>query len=97
MIGVRVMVRSLGLKNNLNSNEPFLSRETDLWKKLYKSMIRFHPENTVQLLNSRLIGEIERLEKVHRMATKTPTKLSKLSYDQKQAELDLTSLKKDRR
>ena len=42
----------------------FESRDTDLWKKLYTSMIRPHLEYTVQIWNPRLIGDIERLEKV---------------------------------
>ena len=60
----------------------FVSRDTDLWKKLYTSMIRPHLEYAVQVWNRRLIGDIERLEKVQRRATKTP---SKLSYDQRLA------------
>jgi hypothetical protein len=74
----------------------FVSRDTDLWKKLYTSMIRPHLEYAVQVWNPRLLGDIESLEKVQRRATKIPTKLSRLSYDQRLAELGLTSLK-DRR
>ena len=59
-------------------------------------MIRPHVEYAVQVRNPILIGDIERLEKVQRRATKIPSKLSKLSNDQRLAELDLTSLK-DRR
>ena len=59
-------------------------------------MIRPHLEYAVQVWNPRLLGDIESLEKVQRRATKIPTKLSKLSYDQRLAELGLTSLK-DRR
>ena len=59
-------------------------------------MIRPHLEYAVQVWNQRLIGDIERFEIVQRRATKTPTELSKLSYDQRLAELVLTSLK-DRR
>ena len=46
--------------------------------------------------NPRLKGDIERLEKVQRRATKTPTELSELSYDRRLAELGLTSLKHSR-
>ena len=74
----------------------FVSRDTDLWKILYTSMIRPHLEYAVQAWNPRLIGDIEILEKVQRRATKTPSKLSKLSYDQRLAKLGLISLK-DRR
>ena len=49
-------------------------------------MIRPHLEYAVQVWNQRLIGDKERLEKVQRRATKTSTKLSKLSYDQRLAE-----------
>ena len=59
-------------------------------------MIRPNLEYAVQVRNPRLIGDIERLEKVQLRATKTPSKLSKLSYEPRLAELGLTSLK-DRR
>ena len=59
-------------------------------------MIRPHLEYAVKVWNPRLMGYIERFEKVQRRATKTPSKLSRLNYDQKLAQLDLTSLK-DRR
>ena len=53
-------------------------------------------DKTSQVWNPRLIGDIERLEKVLRRATKTPTNLSKLSYDQTITELGLISLKDSR-
>ena len=53
-------------------------------------MIRPHLEYPVQVWNPRLIFDMERLEKVQRRATKTP---SKLSYDHRLAELGLTVLK----
>ena len=56
-------------------------------------MIRLHLEYTVQVWNTRLIGDIESLEKVQRRSTKILTKLSQMSYDQRLAQLDLTSLK----
>ena len=60
-------------------------------------MIRPHLGYAVQFWNPRLLGDIERPEKFHRMATKIPTStISKLIYDQRLVELGLTSLK-DRR
>ena len=59
-------------------------------------MIRPHLEQAVKVWNSRLIGEIDSLEKVQPRATKIPTNLSKLSYDQRLAELGLRSLKDKR-
>ena len=50
----------------------FVRRDTDLRKKLYTSMIRNHLEYEVQVRIPRLIGDIERLEKEQRIATKTP-------------------------
>ena len=74
----------------------FISKETDRRKIFYISMIRPHLEYAVQVWNPRLIGDIERLEKVQQRATKIPTKLSKMSYDQRLTQLGLTSLE-DRR
>ena len=71
----------------------FVSKNTDLLKKLYTSMIRPYLEYTAHIWKPRLIGDIEKLEKVQRRATKTP---SKLSCDQTLAELDLTNLKDKR-
>ena len=59
------------------------SRETDLWKKLHISMIRTNLEYAVQVWNPRLKGDLEELEQVQRRATKIPTKLSNMSYDQR--------------
>ena len=56
-------------------------------------MIIPHLQYAVKVWNPRLIGDIKRLEKVHRRATKTPTKLSKMSHDQRKAIPDLTNLK----
>ena len=74
----------------------FVSRETDLWKKCYISLIRPHLEYAVQVWNPRLKDDLERLEKVQGRATKIPTKLSKMSYDQRLNQLGLTSLKERR-
>ena len=56
-------------------------------------MIRPHLEYEMQIWNQRLLGDIESLEKVQRRATQIQTKLSKLSYYQRLAELGLKSLK----
>ena len=56
-------------------------------------MIRLHLEYAVQVSNPRLPGDIESLEKVQRKATKIQKKLSKLSCDQRIAELGKTSIK----
>ena len=56
-------------------------------------MIRPHLKYAVKFWNPRLIGDIERLEQVKRMATKIQTKLSKLIYDQRLFQLWLTSNK----
>ena len=55
-------------------------------------MILPHLQYAVQVWNPRCIGDIERLEKVQRRATKIPSKLSKLSYNQRLAEHRQTSL-----
>ena len=56
-------------------------------------MSRPHLKYAVQIWNPRLLGDTEGLEKVQRRSTKIPTKLSRLSYNQRLAELGLTSLK----
>ena len=71
----------------------FVSRDTDLWKKLYTSVIRPYREYAVQVWNPRLFGDTERFEKIHRRATEITSKLNKISYDLRIAELGLTSLK----
>ena len=58
-------------------------------------MMRPHLEYAVQAWNPRLIGDTKRLEKLQRRATKIPTKVNKMSYIQRLAQLGLTSL--DRR
>ena len=70
-----------------------VSSDIDLGKKLYTSMIRHFLEYAVQIWNPILIGDVERIEMIQRRATKIPTKLSKLSYDQRLTVLGLTSLK----
>ena len=78
----------------------FVSRDTDLWKKQYTSMIKPHLEYAVQVGTQDYqihdIDYIKGLEKLQRMASKIPTKLSKLSHDQRLAEIGLAILK-DRR
>ena len=56
-------------------------------------MIRPHLGYTVQVWNPGLLGDIGSLEIVRRRATKTATKLSKLSYNQRLTELGLQVLK----
>ena len=59
----------------------FNCRNVDLWKQLYISLVRRHLEFKFSLCNPYPHGDISILEKVQRRASKIPTKLKNLSYE----------------
>jgi hypothetical protein len=74
----------------------FESRDPELWKDLYVSLVRPHLEYAVQAWNPHLQGDIERIERVQRRATRIPFGFDKLEYEERLKRLRLTTLK-DRR
>ena len=52
----------------------FESKEVDIWKQLYTSMVRPHLEYAFQVWSPILEGYISKLEKIQRRATKIPNK-----------------------
>ena len=74
----------------------FVCRESELWKKLYISLVRPHLEYAVQVWNPYYEKDIEIIEKVQRRATKIPTELSNLEYEERLKRWGLTTLKERR-
>jgi len=74
----------------------FVSRDSELWKKLYTTLVRPHLEYAAQLWSPDLDKDIERLEKVQRRASKIPKGLGNLPYEERLKIWGLTSLKKRR-
>ena len=67
-----------------------------LWKYLYVTLVRPHLDYAVQAWNRQLQGDIEKIERVQRRATRIPTGIEKLEYDNRLKRLSLTTLQ-DRR
>ena len=61
----------------------FTSRDSDLWKMLYISLVRPHLEFASTVWNPYLKGDIEKLERIQRKATKIPTSISGLEYEER--------------
>ena len=59
----------------------FESRDVNIWKHLYISMVRPHLEYAFQVWSPTLESDISKLEKIQRKATKIPTALKNISYD----------------
>lgn len=74
----------------------FTSRNEDLWRMLYISLVRPLLEFASPVWNPYLDGDIETLERVQRRATKIPLKMKNLPYEERLRRWNLTSLK-DRR
>ena len=74
----------------------FESREPELWKNLYVCLVRPHLEYAVQAWNPYLQGDIDKVERVQRRATRVPTGFEKFEYEDRLKKLSMTTLK-DRR
>ena len=74
----------------------FVSRESDLWKKLYTSLVRPHLEYAVQAWRPYLEGNIQILERVQRRATRIPISHKGLDYESRLRLWGLTTLEKRR-
>ena len=75
----------------------FVSREAGIWKQLYISMVRPHLEYAFQVWSPFLEGDISKLEKIQKKATKIPNKLKNMSYEYRLKALGLTTLEERRR
>jgi hypothetical protein len=72
----------------------FMFRDSNLWKKMYISLVRPHLEYAVQVWNPYLAKDIELIDKVHRRAIKIPTimKAHRGDYEGRLKEWGLTKL-----
>ena len=74
----------------------FTSRDMNLWKLLYVSLVRPHLEFASTVWNPYLVGDIETLEKVQRRATRISPEMRSLEYEDRLKRWGLTSLKERR-
>jgi len=74
----------------------FLSRDPVIWSKLYTTYVRAPFEFAAPVWNPYSIGDIEKLEKVQRTATKITQEMKGRSYKDRLEALGLTTLE-DRR
>ena len=74
----------------------FTCHNVDLWKQLYISLVRPHLEFAFSVWNPYRQGEISILEKVQRRASKIPTRLRDLRYEENLQKWGITSLEERR-
>ena len=74
----------------------FVSRDTRLWKKLYTVHVRPLMEYAVQAWSPHQRGDVAALERVQRRATKVPSALHHLPYEERLTAMGILSLE-DRR
>ena len=74
----------------------FVTRNKDIWKKLYTTYVRPHLEFAVSAWNPYLKKDIDTLEKVQRRATKLSPAIKNLTYEERLIALNLTTLEKRR-
>jgi len=74
----------------------FTSRDKDLWKLLYVSLVRPHLEFASTVWNPYLKGDIEALEKVQRKASKIPSSMRGLDHEERLKMWGLTTLEERR-
>ena len=70
----------------------FTSRDVDLWRNLYISLVRPHLEFASVVWNPYLRKDIDLIERVQKRATKIPTELCNLSYEERLRRWGLTTL-----
>ena len=74
----------------------FVSRSSSIWKKLYLAYIRPQLEFAVPIWSPYLEGDIKRIEDVQHKATRTPSELQGLPYDEKCRRWGIQSLRERR-
>jgi len=77
--------------------DAFMCRDADLWKRLYSTYIRPHLEFAVPVWNVYSKGDIGKLERVQRRATKVSYSLRNLKYDERLRQLGFTTLEERRK
>ena len=70
----------------------FESREPGLWKDLYVSLVRSHLEYVVQAWNLHSQGDIDKIERVVRRATRILAVFEKFEYENRLKRLSMTTL-----
>ena len=61
----------------------FTSRDADLWKLLYVSLVRPHLEFAAVVWNPYLTGDVDALERIQRKASRIPTSMRGLEYEER--------------
>ena len=89
-----VIGRATGAMRKLKTS--FKHMDVEIFKRVYPSYVRSHLENSVQVWSPHLLGDIDRLEKVQRRATKSVRGLRDYSYEERLKMLKLHSLSKRR-
>lgn len=74
----------------------FESRDSNLWKKLYISLVRPHLEFAVQVWHPTLRGDIEAIEKVQERALRIPHSHKHLGYVERLKSWGITTLQERR-
>ena len=77
-------------------NKTFVSRDKEIWKKLYTSLVRPHLEYAASVWNPNRAKDIKLIEKVQERASRIPTELRDMNYENRLKEWNITRLK-DRR
>ena len=70
----------------------FVCRDVGLWKQLYVALVRSHLEFASAAWNPYLKGDIEKLEKIQQRASKIPTEMRDLPYEERLRIWGLTTL-----
>ena len=70
----------------------FMSRDLGICKYFYVPLVRPHLDYAVLVWNPHLEGDIDRIEKVQRRATKMPFGFAKLEYEERFKRFNLTTL-----
>jgi len=75
----------------------FVSRDSNIWRRLYMTYVRPHLEFAVSAWNPHQRGDVKTLEKVQRRATRVPTSLKGVQYEDRCKSLELDNLTERRK
>jgi ribonuclease P/MRP protein subunit RPP40 len=74
----------------------FVSRDPDLWKNLYTSLVRPHLEYAVQVWNPYLQKDVDEIERVQHRASRIPENFSNLEYEERLNKWGISTLRERR-